>query len=114
MSCNGKKKSNFYLQSRLISVIQSKHILGLTTSLTSQIKLQYKLGPAGQLAMLNEKCVIRKMDLPLVFFVHGAFFYTSNYFDYFTNKAWQFFLLLLIKRVFFCYFVLVFIKLYYI
>lgn len=69
MSCNGNK-SNFYLQPSLISVIWSKHILGLTTSLA----LQYKLGPAGQLAMLNEKWVIRKMDVPLVFSVHGAFF----------------------------------------
>jgi len=32
MSCNGNKP-NFYLQSTLISVTWSKHILGLTTSL---------------------------------------------------------------------------------
>lgn len=99
MSCNGNK-SNFYLQSTLISIIQSKHILGLTTSLVFQIKLQYKLGPAGQLAMLNEKCVIRKMYF-LWYSLYMVLFCTSNYFDYFTNKAWQvFFLLLLIKRVF--------------
>lgn len=98
MSCNGNK-SNFYLQSTLISIIQSKHILGLTTSLILQIKLQYKLGPAGQLAMLNEKCVIRKMYF-LWYSMYMVLFCTSNYFDYFTNKAWQFFLLLLIKRVF--------------
>lgn len=99
ISCNGNK-SNFYLQSTLISVIQSKHILGLTTSLILQINLQYKLGPAGQLAMLNEKCVIRKMYF-LWYSLYMVLFCTSNYFDYFTNKAWQFFLLLLIKRVFF-------------
>lgn len=74
MSCNGNK-SNFSLRSSLISIIRSKLILVLTSSLTLQIKLQYKLGPAGQLAMLNEKRVIRKMDLPLVFSVHGAFLY---------------------------------------
>lgn len=74
MTSNGNK-SNFCLQSSLLSIIWSKRILGLTTSLTLQIKLQYKLGPAGQLAMLSKKCVIRKMDLPLVFSVHGAFLY---------------------------------------
>lgn len=103
MSCNGNK-SNFCLQSTLISIIQSKHILGLTTSLILLIKLQYKLGPAGQLAMLNEKYIIRKMYF-LWYSLYMVLFCTSNYFDYFTNKAWQFFLLMLIKRGFFCWFV---------
>lgn len=98
INCNGNE-FYFYLQSGLIAVIRSKHILGLTTSLTLQTKLPHKLGPAGQLTMLSEKSVTWKMDLLLVFSLHGAFFYTSHYFDYSTNKAWQFLLLLLIKRV---------------
>lgn len=73
INCNGNE-FYFYLQSGLIAVIRSKHILGLTTSLTLQTKLPHKLGPAGQLTMLSEKSVTWKMDLLLVFSLHGAFF----------------------------------------
>jgi len=74
-NCNGNE-FYFYLQSDLIAVIWSKHVLGLTTSLTWQTKLPYKLGPAGQLTMLSERRVIWKMDL-LVFSLRGAFLYIS-------------------------------------
>lgn len=83
-SCNGNG-SYFCLQSSLIAVIWSKRILGLTTSLTLQTKLPYKLGPTDQLAMLNEKCVLEDGSYGIL--CTWCFFYTSNYFDYFTNKA---------------------------
>lgn len=57
MSCNGNG-SYFFLQSSLIAVIWSKCNLTLTTTLTFQTKLPYKLGPTDQLTMLNEKCVL--------------------------------------------------------
>ena len=96
MSCNGNG-SYFFLQSSLIAVIWSKRILGLTTSLTLQTKLPYKLRPTDQLAMLNEKCVLEDGSSGVLctwcfFFIHLTILITLQI------KHSSFFLSLLIKK----------------